>query len=92
MAEEKQKFKNPHNLILENRKSISLAGVNEVGSFDEETVVIYTDYGELNIRGKALHINKLNLDSGEVSIDGEITSMIYTDNRPAGGLMSRLFR
>lgn len=92
MAEDKQRQKSPHSLILENRRCVSLTGVSEVGSFDEEAVVIYTDFGELNIRGKALHINKLNLDSGEVTIDGEIIAMVYTENRPSGGLMSRLFR
>ncbi|HHZ05617.1 MAG TPA: sporulation protein YabP [Clostridiales bacterium] len=92
MAENKQKLQSPHSLILENRHCLSLTGVSEVGSFDEETVVIYTDYGELNIRGKSLHINKLSLDLGEVTVEGEIISMIYTENRPSGGFMSRLFR
>lgn len=92
MPEDKQKFKTPHNLILENRKTLSLSGVNEVDSFDEESVVILTDYGELNIKGNNLNISKLNLESGEVSIEGTISTLIYTDNRPAGGFMSRLFR
>lgn len=92
MVDEKQKFKMPHSVILENRKTLSLSGVTEVGSFDEETVVIYTDYGEINVKGKNLHISKLNLESGEVSVDGAIDSMIYTENRASGGMFSRLFR
>lgn len=93
MEEKKQKPKMPHSLILDNRNNLTLSGVNKVGSFDEETIVIYTDYGELNVRGKRLHISKLNLDSGDVTIDGEIISMVYTENRPqSAGLVSKLFR
>lgn len=92
MTDERQKQRLPHSLILENRKCLSLSGVKDVGSFDEEAVIIYTDFGELNIRGKSLHISKLSLDSGEVTIDGEIAALVYTDNRQSGGFMSKLFR
>ena len=93
MAEDKLKQRTPHSMELDNRKNLSLSGVHDVGSFDEQNVVIYTDYGELNIKGEQLHINKLSLDTGEVSIDGDIISLIYTENRPAGGgLFSKLFR
>ena len=79
-------------MILENRNFLSLSGLLDVGSFDEQSVVIYTDFGELNIKGSTLHINKLSLETGEVSIDGDIVSLIYTENRPAGGLLTKLFR
>lgn len=93
MADDKSKQKCPHSLVLENRRNLSLSGVHDVGSFDEQNVVIYTDYGELNVKGAQLHINKLSLDTGEVCIDGEIFSLVYTDNRPSdGGLFSKLFR
>ena len=92
MAEDKVKQKKPHSMILENRNFHSLSGVLDVGSFDEQSVVIYTDFGELNIKGSTLHINKLSLETGEVSIDGDIVSLIYTENRPAGGLLTKLFR
>ena len=92
MAEDKVKQKKPHSMILENRNLLSLSGVLDVGSFDEQSVVIYTDFGELNIKGSTLHINKLSLETGEVSIDGDIVSLIYTENRPAGGLLTKLFR
>lgn len=92
MADDRQKQRLPHSLILENRKCLSLSGVKDVGSFDDEAVTIYTDFGELNVRGRSLHISKLNLDSGEVTIDGELAAMVYTENKQAGGFMSKLFR
>lgn len=86
--------KKPHTLLLDNRKLLTLSGISNVDSFDEVSVVVYTDIGELNIKGNKLHIAKLNLDTGEMILDGEINSMVYTNNQHAGtkGLLSRLFR
>lgn len=91
-ALQKAQQKTPHGIVLESRKKLSLTGVKDVGSFDEESVVIYTDYGELNIRGKKLHINKLSLSDGNVNIDGFISALIYTDNQQGGGFFSKMFR
>lgn len=63
-----------------------------MGSFDEQAVVLYTDYGEINLRGSKLHINKLSLDTNEVDIDGNIEAVVYTQNKQSGGLLGRLFR
>lgn len=91
MAEQKA-TNNPHSLVLENRKSLTATGVSNVDSFDEQAVVAYTDLGELVIRGAGLHIDRLNMDTGELTLSGEIVSMTYSDNRPAGGFISRLFK
>ncbi|WP_243112488.1 MULTISPECIES: sporulation protein YabP [Acutalibacteraceae] len=92
MAEQKA-VKTPHSLILEDRKTLTATGVSNVDSFDEQTVVAYTDLGELVIHGANLHIDKLNIDSGELTLNGEITSMTYSENRATtGGLFNRLFK
>lgn len=83
----------PHSLILKDRKELTLTGVTDVDSFDENSIVAYTDYGELTIGGNNLHINTLNTDTGELSIDGEIQSMLYLDNKPkAEGFLRKVFR
>ena len=93
MVEEKKAVKLPHNLILEGRKFLTISGVSDVDSFDDQTVVAYTDLGELTIRGKNLHIKKLSLETGELALEGEISSLSYSDNQPiTGGILSRLFR
>jgi sporulation protein YabP len=92
MTEEKKPAKVPHSLILENRRALTATGVSNVDSFDEQTIVAYTDLGELVIRGSKLQINKLNIETGELTLNGDITSMSYTENRPAGGFFSRLFK
>ena len=92
MSDEKQRPRIPHSIIVENRCNISLTGITKLGSFDEQSVVAFTDYGEIHIRGSRLHISKLSLDTNEVDIDGELEAVIYVQNRNSGGFFSRLFK
>ena len=91
---EENKIKFPHNVFLEDRKKLTVSGVNDIGSFDEQTIVAYTDMGELTVRGEGLHINKMSVDSGELAVEGEISALIYSENensKNGGGFFSRLF-
>ncbi|MCI8497621.1 MAG: sporulation protein YabP [Clostridiales bacterium] len=94
MAEERQSFKMPHNVILEDRKALTVSGVSDVDSFDDQTVVIFTDMGELTVRGSGLHISKLSVETGELTMEGSISQLSYSDDQPhsGGGLLSRLFK
>lgn len=82
------------NIILENRKKLSVSGVEDVDSFDEESVVLFTQAGMLTVRGASLHINKLSVETGDVIIDGDITSMAYSDAEKVkkGSFFSGIFR
>lgn len=85
--------KMPHSLIIENRKTLTATGVSNVEGFNGEAVVASTDLGNLTVRGSNLHIDKLNLETGDLTLDGEITSVAYTENRSSGGgAFSRLFK
>ena len=92
MSDEKQRPRIPHSIIVENRSNISLTGITKMGSFDEQSVVAFTDYGEIHISGSRLHISKLSLDTNEVDIDGELEAVIYVQNRNSGGFFSRLLK
>ena len=82
-----------HHIILEEREQLSVSGVEEVESFDETQIVMYTTKGTLIVRGGDLHIEKLSLDGGDLKVEGEIDSLTYEDSgRDKGGLFSRLFR
>ena len=91
---EEIKQKIPHSLILDNRKSLSIAGVSDVDSFDEQTVVVYTSIGELTIKGEQLHINNLNLETGDLKIDGKVGSLVYSENKSPQnkGFFTKLFK
>lgn len=93
MAEEK-KIKKSHNIIMENRRTLSVSGIDDVDSFDENTVVMFTDMGVLTVKGEDLHINKLSVDNGELSVEGDIYSLNYSDEemKKSGGLLSKLFK
>ena len=91
MTEEK-KQKLPHSVILENRKAFTATGVSNVDSFDEQTIVAYTDLGELVVKGSGLHINRLNIETGELTLTGEVDSLTYTQGRQNGGMLPRLLR
>lgn len=84
------------NLILENRERLSISGVIDVISFNDECVVVDTDLGMLIIRGDDLHINKLNIDSSELDIEGDIISLEYSDREGrssrGGGFFAKMFR
>ncbi len=83
----------PHNCILEDRKRLSVSGVNDVDSFDEAVIVARTDFGELTVSGERLHITKLSLEVGELAIEGNIHSLTYTDvAEKSGGFFSKVFR
>ncbi|MBE6830746.1 MULTISPECIES: sporulation protein YabP [Eubacteriales] len=92
MAEEKKSVKVPHSLILENRRALTATGVSNVDSFDEQTIVAYTDLGQLIIKGTKLQINKLNIETGELTLTGDISAMSYVENQLSGGFFSRLFK
>lgn len=93
MSEEKKSAKLSHNLILKERKSLNISGVLDVDSFDDNTVIVYTDLGELTIKGSNLHISKISLDSGDLELDGDVYSLEYAEDKSAEkSFFSRLFR
>ena len=89
MAEEKKQGSLPHSVVLENRKAFTATGVSDVDSFDDQTIVAYTDLGELVVRGHGLHINRLNMETGELTLTGEVDSLTYTEGRRENGFLSR---
>ncbi len=94
MTDEKMLMKKPHNVILEDRKNLTITGVQDIDSFDEQMVVAFTDQGELTVRGYNLHVGKIDVESGELYVQGEIESLAYADPQPqrGGGLFGKLFR
>ena len=94
MMVEERKPVRAHSLSLEDREKLSLRGVVEVDSFQESEVVLLTEGGYLSIEGEDLHILKLDLEAGQMFIEGLINAMTYAQEqqRREGGLFSRMFR
>lgn len=86
MAEEHM----PHKLILNERKQLTMTGVTEVVSFEDTAVVLHTALGVLVVHGHGLKLKTLSPEGGQVAVEGDVTAMVYEENRPASG-WRRLF-
>lgn len=83
-----------HNIIMEGRSKMSISGVTDVDCFDENTILIYTIMGELTIKGKHLQVNDVSVETGEMSLHGDIWSIQYGDKDKRTPLtwFSKLFK
>jgi len=91
MQEEKS-FK--HNIIMENREKVSVTGVLNVISFDEDMIVAETEMGILVIKGEYLNMNSLSLEKGEIEIDGNVYGMNYEEkgHTERNSIFGRIFK
>lgn len=82
------------NVILENRKKLTLTGIKDVLSFDDEIVIVESELGLLNIKGSDLRVNKISVETGDVIVEGTIRSIEYSDKDLSSkqGLMSKIFK
>lgn len=83
------------NLFLENRKRLTLSGIIEVISFDEQKIDLTTRLGNLTIKGEGLKMNKLDVQNGDVIIAGDIASIVYNgkvSKKSNESIISRLFK
>lgn len=83
----------PHQLILDERRQLHVTGVTDVDSYDDTTVALKTQAGELTVKGSSLHISRLNVEAGDLAVEGMITSLEYREPEPSGrSRFMRLFR
>ena len=83
-----------HNAILENRQRLQLSGGTDVDSFDEDEIRLFTQIVELTIKGKDLHINEISVESGDVSVEGDIWALVYgeKDRKKKLSAIGKIFR
>lgn len=91
---EENRIKATHNIILENRKNLTVSAVKDVDSYDEKAIIMFTELGMLVVKGNNLHINRFNTQSGELVLEGTIDSLTYSEQekRTASSFMSKLFK
>ena len=98
MTAEERKMVNTNviqNLLLENRNKLSISGVLDVISFDDQIVIVETELGLLTVKGDNLRINKLSIDTSEVIVEGDIISLIYSQkelDKKGEGFLSKIFK
>ena len=83
------------NIILENREKLNITGVLDVLSFDDQIVILETELGLLTVKGENIRINKLSLDTSEVTLEGEISQLSYSEKdvvEKSGGFLNKIFK
>ena len=92
MAEQTHTTAKKHTVTALARERIELNGVSEVISFDEQSVILVTDCGELTLEGEGLRVGTLDIQSGVVEVTGRMDALIYSD-RPATkrGIRAKIF-
>ncbi len=95
--EQKEKPMNtaPHKVVIDSREKVIITAVEDVDSFNENEIILLTNHGFITISGEDLHINKLNLDEGQLVVEGKVQSLDYADHeeeRTKSGVFSKMFR
>lgn len=91
-----EKMTRKHIVNIVDRERLSITGVTEVFSFDEGIIELETSEGYIEIKGEELHIVKMNIDDGDMIVEGTVTELIYHDNqgtvKKKGSFVSKLFK
>lgn len=80
-----------HSLCIEDRSRMTISGVEDVECFSDDMAVIATTQGAVTITGANIKVERLDLESGAVSLDGQIDAIEYGTVRK-NGFFARIFR
>ena len=83
--------KQVHEITLSSREKISISGVVEVVSAQDNAVCVKTNMGNLQIQGTGLRVDKLSLDDGVLMVDGKVNGIKYSGGEKKN-FFARLFK
>ena len=84
-----------HQLVLVERERLTLDGATHVESFADREIVLDTELGGLIVQGEELHIKELNLEKGNLLVNGYIRSVEYLGDslsKRSRSILAKLFR
>ena len=95
--EKERKSRKVHNVVLYNKRQMTVSGVIRVDNFNENIIVVITEVGQMTIEGVSLHISRLSLETGDMNIDGDIAGLFYSNDTDSNGgksskFLSKLFK
>lgn len=70
-----------HLLTLENREKLTITQVTDVDAFDENILWANLKEGSIEITGKDLNIEKLDLEEGLLVVKGLICTFSYIEKK-----------
>ena len=68
-----------HEAILSNRNKLTITGINKIDSLNNEEFVIDTVLGNLRVKGSDLTMQQLDIEKGQIWIEGKIDLIEYMD-------------
>ena len=89
------KSRKAHNVVLYNKKQMTVSGVVRVENFNENTIVLVTEFGQMTIEGVSLHISRLSLETGDMNIDGDVMGLFYSGDsldKKSSNLFGKIFK
>lgn len=93
MEDRKKEISKPHSIKICEREEIVITGVEEVESFDEREIVLFTEQGNLVLEGEDFKINALSVETGDMEISGFLVNLRYNENaKSGGGFWSKIFK
>ena len=85
--------KREHNLVIEERKILKASGIADVEGFDETKIYAMLEGISFTIGGKNLKVKSFSAESGNLVVEGEIDSVIYSKSLSRkAGFFERIFR
>ncbi|MCR5122690.1 MAG: YabP/YqfC family sporulation protein [Ruminococcus sp.] len=83
-----------HSIVMQDCTNLSISGVTDADSFDENRIQLFTECGEMAVIGENLHVNEMNVDTGRLTVEGTVTAIIYGDraHRKRPSFLARLLR
>ena len=70
-----------HALTLTRREALTVTGVTEVVSFEDDAVMLRTAMGDLLVQGRQLQLKELSVAGGQVAVEGTVCALIYEEAR-----------
>lgn len=82
-----------HRITMTERENLSVEGVHSLGSYDEKEIRMETEDGMLAVQGEGMNIKQLNLEAGNVVIEGFVRALVYDEKgSPRKSLLDRLLK
>ena len=83
-----------HTIFLENREALRITDVEDVERFEDDNISVITSFGRITVLGSDFKIQKLNVEDGQLEIDGTVDEIKYEKSGPkeSGGFFSRMFQ
>jgi len=80
---------NRYQIIMTNREHVVIEGVEHVASFDEEEIILETKMGLLLLKGENLHIIQLNLEEGNLVVEGLCKAIDFSEDKAVKGFRGK---